>query len=132
MGKVFNRDIEMAPKAKISSNGESIIATFIPAAVGEAKTDAGAASVTCFLTKWTTTGAAAATLADGTAIGQLKKIQLIVDAGDLTLTPTNLASGSTITFADAGDFALLMWNGADWVAIELGNDADGATAPVLA
>jgi len=79
-----------------------------------------------------TTAANAATLADGVVKGQLKKIQLIVDGGDGTLTPTNLASGTTITFADAGDFVLLIWNGTDWVAIELGNDADGATAPVLA
>ena len=79
----------------------------------------------------TTTGADAGTLADGAQIGQLKKVRLIVDGGDGTLTPTNLAGGTSITFADAGDTALLMWNGTDWVAIELSNDADGATAPVL-
>ena len=93
---------------------------------------AGAINVTSYLTKWTTTGADAGTLADGLFVGQLKKIQLIVDGGDGTLTPSNLSGGTTITFADAGDVALLMWDGSNWVAIELSNDADGATAPVLA
>lgn len=105
---------------------------YIPDAVAQSLSGAGAINVTTFLTKWTTTAADAGTLADGTRIGQLKKIQLIVDGGDGTLTPSNLANGTTITFADAGDFALLRWNGTDWRAIELGNDADGATAPVLA
>lgn len=95
-------------------------------------TDAGAASVLVYRTNWTTTGAAAGTLADGLFEGQLKKIQLIVDAGDLTLTPANFGDGTTITFADAGDFAVLRFTGGEWWVVELGNDADGATAPVVA
>lgn len=98
----------------------------------QALSGAGAITVTEFYTAWTTTGADAGTLADGLFVGQLKKIQLIVDGGDGTLTPANLAGGTTITFADAGDYAVLRWNGSDWRAIELGNDTDGATAPVLA
>lgn len=105
---------------------------WIPAATAQSLSGAGAVNVTSFLTKVTTTGANALTLANGTRPGQLKKIQMIVDAGDGTLTPTSLSGGTTITFADVGDFALLKWNGAAWVAIELGNDTDGATAPVLA
>jgi hypothetical protein len=104
----------------------------IPIAAQQALSGAGAINVTTFYTAWTTTGANAGSLADGVVKGQLKKIQMIVDAGDGTLTPTNLAGGTTITFADAGDFAVLAWDGTDWVAIELGNSADGATAPVLA
>jgi len=103
-----------------------------PVAAPQALSGPGAIDVTSYRTNWTTTGADAGTLADGTYIGQEKKVQLIVDGGDGTLTPTNLSGGTTITFADAGDFAVLIWNGADWVAVELGNDADGATAPVLA
>lgn len=103
-----------------------------PIAAQQAISGAGAASLESYYTAWTSTGAQAGTLADGRYFGQLKKIQLIVDGGDLTLTPANLAGGTTITFADAGDFALLAWSGTEWVAIELGNDADGATAPVLA
>lgn len=104
----------------------------IVAAAPQALSDAGAVTITEYKTDWTTTGAAAGTLADGAFVGQLKLIQLIVDGGDATLTPSNLSGGTTITFADAGDSALLLWNGSDWVAIDLFNRADGATAPVLA
>ena len=89
-------------------------------------------NVTTFYTAVTTTGANALTLANGTFAGQLKKIKMIVDGGDGTLTPTALTGGTTITFADAGDYVLLLWDGDSWVPVELGNDADGATAPVLA
>lgn len=103
-----------------------------PPAAGEALSGAGACSVSTYYTAWTTTGADAGTLADGRYPGQLKKIKQIVDGGDGTLTPTNLKGGSTITFADAGDYCILQWDGTEWVAIELGNDADGATAPEMA
>lgn len=123
-------------KAHIHLNGEEAIGSsiYIPAAAQNAMTAAGAVSLTTFYTTVnTTTGSGhASTLADGVRVGQMKKIQLIVDAGDLVLTPANLAGGTTITFADVGDYAVLIWNGVDWVAIELGNDADGVTAPVLA
>jgi len=104
----------------------------ILAAAQQALSGAGAINVTSFYTAVTTTGANALTLANGTFPGQLKKIQLIVDGGDGTLTPTSLTGGTTITFADAGDYALLLWDGDSWIPVELGNDADGATAPVLA
>ena len=104
----------------------------ILAAAQQALSGAGAINVTSFYTAVTTTGANALTLANGTFPGQLKKVQLIVDGGDGTLTPTSLTGGTTITFADAGDYALLLWDGDSWIPVELGNDADGATAPVLA
>lgn len=102
------------------------------AAAQQALSGAGALNVTSYYSAWTTTGAQAGTLANGTFPGQLKKIQLIVDGGDGTLTPTSLTGGTTITFADAGDYCLLLWDGDSWIPLELGNDADGATAPVLA
>jgi hypothetical protein len=108
---------------------------YIPTASYQSLSGAGAINVTSFLTKWTTTGAQAGTLAGGTKIGQLKKIQMIVDGGVGTLTPTNLVDGTTISFADAGDFVLLMWLGitaGGWKILEAGNDADGATAPAVA
>ena len=130
-GKVFNRTLQLAPGTAIASNG-ACIATFVPNAAQQALSGAGALNVTSFYSVWTTTGAEAGTLVDGVATGQLKKIQLIVDGGDGTLTPSNLNGGTTITFADAGDYCLLLWDGAGWTILELGNDADGATAPVLA
>lgn len=105
---------------------------WIPVGTQQALSGAGAADVVSYYTAWTTTGAEAGTLADGLKVGQLKKIQLIVDGGDGTLTPATFADGDTITFADAGDYAVLMWTPDGWTAIELGNDADGATAPVVA
>lgn len=94
----------------------------------------GAVNVTAYYTAGASdAGGDAWTLADGTFPGQLKKIQLVTDGGgDATLTPTTLTGGTTITFADAGDYAILIWDGDSWIPVELGNDADGATAPVLA
>lgn len=102
------------------------------AAAPQALSGAGAVNVTSHKTNVTSTGANALTLADGAVVGQVKVIQMIVDGGDATLTPTNLAGGTTITFADVGDVAVLIWNGTAWRAIDLYNCADGATAPVLA
>lgn len=73
------------------------------------------------------------TLIDGNIIGLLKKIQLISEnVGSGVLTPNNLAGGTTITFLEIGDFAILLWDGNNWVPIELGNDANGASSPTLA
>lgn len=126
-------------RAKANGGGTEVLVEInahhrivIPEGAIQSLSGAGAINVTSYLTKWTTTAANAGTLADGTQAGQLKKIQLIVDGGDGTLTPTNFADGTTITFADAGDFAVLQWDGANWNVVELGNDADGATAPVVA
>lgn len=104
----------------------------IPDAAADAVTDAAAISVETYFTEVTTTEASALTLADGKKVGQLKKIILIVDAGDATLTPANFVDGSTVTFADAGDYVILMYTDAGWRAVESGNDADGATGPAIA
>jgi hypothetical protein len=117
--------------SQLSGTGSCIYPSF-PAGRIQSLSGAGAITITEYLTKWTTTGANAGTLADGATIGQLKKIQMIVDAGDGTLTPTNLDNGTTITFADAGDFVVLMWNGTDWVLVDSGNLVDGVSSPVLA
>lgn len=74
---------------------------------------AGAINVTSAVTFVTTTGADALTLADGTA-GQMKKIIMVVDGGDGTLTPSNFGNGTTITFADAGDAVDLIFDGTNW------------------
>jgi hypothetical protein len=94
----------------------------------------GAVNVTSYYTSVASdAGGDAITLANGTFPGQLKKIKLITDGGgDATLTPTSLTGATTITFADAGDYCVLLWDGDSWTAVELGNDADGATAPVMA
>ena len=78
---------------------------------------AGAVDLDNLITELTTTGANALTLADGTTSGQIKIINMIVDGGDGTLTPTTFANGSTITFDAVGESATLVWNSTvGWVA----------------
>lgn len=110
----------------VVDDGGVLIAGFMPAAVQQALTGAGAANLTTFYTAMTNNGANAVTLADGIK-GQLKKLKMVADPGtDTTVTFNGTA---TIVFADVGDYAVLMFDGADWVPVELGNDADGTTAP---
>ena len=87
-------------------------------AAGEAITDNVAVSNATYYTSITTTGAAAGALANGTMVGQLKLIRMIVDAGDYVLTPVSLSGGTTITFNDALDEVELMWNGTAWRIIK--------------
>jgi len=130
------RNIEIGSDAKLftvtRSGTEDLFVPVYPTGAVQSLTDAGAANVTSYLTKLTTTTASAVTLADGVCLHQLKKIQFIVDVGDATLTPATFADGTTITFADAGDFAVLRWTSSGWTVHESGNDADGATAPAVA
>ena len=85
---------------------------------------AGAVDLTNLVTELTTTGANALTLADGTTSGQVKIVNMIVDGGDGTLTPTTFANGTTITFDAVGESVTLVWNSAiGWVATSV----NGAT-----
>ena len=82
----------------------------------EALTAAGAVSITDAVTTVASSGAIALTLADG-AVGQIKIIVFITDGGDATLTPATMNDGTTLTFADAGDAAILMWLATGWQVI---------------
>lgn len=77
------------------------------------QTGAGALEVEVSINEIVTTGANALTLADGVE-GQYKAIVMVTDGGDGTLTPANLAGGTTITFDDAGDTALLLFTNGAW------------------
>lgn len=124
-------DVEVtASAAELNAldTGGLLVAGLVPTAVQQSLSGAGAVNLTTFYTAVTNTGADALTLADSTLKGQIKKVKMIVDPGtDSTLT---FNTNATIVFADVGDYAVLIWNGTDWLPIELGNDADGATAPV--
>tara|TARA_R110000796_G_scaffold83590_2_gene182774 strand:+ start:11619 stop:12206 length:588 start_codon:yes stop_codon:yes gene_type:complete len=87
---------------------------------------AGAANVTAYHTRWTTTGAQALTLAAGTELGQLKKITLVVDGGNGTLTIADPISASlnVVVFGDAGDFIELIWNGTAWRVFAMAGAVD--------
>lgn len=120
--------------AGLSAN--SMFAGFMPVALAQALSPgsgaAGVVNVTSYLTKFTSTGTNALTLANGTQIGQLKKIYHVVDAGAGVLTPVSLTGGTTITFTTAGEYAILLWNGSTWNAIELSNTTAGGASPALA
>ena len=87
-------------------------------AAPQALSGAGAISTDSFATNWTTTGVNAATLANTSIPNQLKKITLVVDGGDGTLTPVTFVNGSTITFDAVGDYVVLKWTGNVWALIE--------------
>jgi len=131
-------DLSATSSATVTAGGKIVssvangIYPVILSAAADAISDTAACSVANYYTSLTTTGAATPTLANSTVVGQLKRIQMIVDAGDATLTPTTLNGGTTITYADVGDTADLMWDGAGWQVLALYNIVDGATAPVLA
>jgi len=97
----------------------------------QALTAAGAVSITTTLTTVASGGAIALTLADGTQ-GQIKVIVFITDGGDATLTPATMNDGTTLTFADAGDSAILMWIGASgWQVIGVGGPGTPGAGPTI-
>ena len=69
---------------------------------------AGAVNTTTLLTKLTSTGTDALTLANGTD-GQIKIITMIVDGGDATLTPTTKTGFTTVLFDAVGDSVTLTY-----------------------
>jgi predicted RecA/RadA family phage recombinase len=108
-------------------------ATFIPSGAQQSLSGAGAIDVLSYSTMWTTTGAQAGTIANGTRIGQLKEIMLTVDGGDGTLTPATASGFTTIVFSNIGDMVLLRWTAGGWIILKRGNVATAAiTTPVAA
>ena len=98
----------------------------------QALTAAGAVSITTTLTTVASSAGIALTLADGTQ-GQIKVIVFITDGGDATLTPATMNDGTTLTFADAGDSAILMWIGASgWQVIGVGGPGTPGAGPTIA
>lgn len=106
------------------------------AAAQQALSGAGAVNVTSHLTLLTFSAVGhALTLANGTFVGQRKKIvaTAITNSGTGILTPTSLSGGTTITFSVVGDAVVLRWNGTSWNVIERYNEATAsASTPVLA
>ncbi len=92
--------------------------TYIPAVAQQNLSGNGAINVTSYFTAWTTTGINGATLANGTVVGQLKKVLLESFVGDGILTPVSLSGGTSITFTGYTQYVILNWNGTAWVVIE--------------
>ena len=73
------------------------------------------------------------TLADGVTPGQLKKIIFVATAGGKgVVTSKFTGQGTTLTFTNAGEYAILMWNGAYWIGVELSSVITPSHAPVIA
>jgi hypothetical protein len=106
----------------------SLLTWRCPAAVDQAIDANGAITLTEYNTAITSVNSTgqAFTLADATIAGHVKRIQLIVDGGDATVT---FNTDATLVFADVGDVAEVMWDGSAWVPIALYNIVDGATGP---
>lgn len=101
----------------ISAN--SMFAGFFPITAQQALTGSGAVNVTAYYTVLNTTGGGTYTLANGTQVGQMKKVLLGTDSGtDAVITPVSLTGGTTITMNDATDYVILIWTGTAWVVIE--------------
>lgn len=111
----------------ITNAGGTLAVGFIPTLQFATLSGPGAIGITTYQTQFTSTGTGdALTLADASRIGHLKKISYVAEGagGDTgVLTPTNLAGGTTLTFNAVGDYAVLMWNGTEWLVI----DTVGAT-----
>jgi len=114
--------------AGLTSSVAGLVAGFFPTAVDQAINANGAVVLTAYNTNITSVNSTgqAFTLADGSVIGHRKRIQLIVDGGDAVVT---FNTDATLTFADVGDVAELIWTGTIWAPIALYNIVDGATAP---
>lgn len=95
----------------------------------------GAISVAAYATHISAdAGGDAFTLASGTVVGQRKRIYFLATAGGTgVVTGAFRGSNNTLTFTNAGEFAELIWDGTDWLDIELGstNDTNIATPPAL-
>jgi len=97
----------------------------------QALTAAGAVSITTTLTTVASSAGIALTLANGTQ-GQIKIIVFITDGGDAVLTPATMNDGTTLTFADAGDSAILIWIGSSgWQVIGIGGPGTPGAGPTI-
>jgi len=118
MGDVAASELTLAQDNILvgGSTGVAEASAFPKFATTQALSGAGAVDVVTAITEVTTTGVDALTLADGVE-GQVKFIVMVVDGGDGTLTPTNLAGGTTITFDAVGDSATLLFTAATWFVV---------------
>jgi len=78
---------------------------------------AGAVAITGAIHEITTDSADALTLADGVEGQHLYVVCVDQSSGDATLTPTNFAQGTTITFADDGDACHLLFTAGEWYVV---------------
>ena len=72
------------------------------------------------------------TMAVGTIIGQKKKIIFVSTSGGTgVVTFAGRGTVNTLTFTAAGEYAEFIWDGTDWLDVELSSYGTFATPPVL-
>jgi hypothetical protein len=123
------RTFNVLSGSAVAADGSTFL-PFIPIAASEKATNSTDATMATYYTEVVvTTGTTTVNVPNGNVKGQLKKLRLITNAGtQANVVLTN--PGGTVAFVDVGDFVLVQWDGSNWILLELGNDADGTTAPV--
>lgn len=120
-------------KVKLNAPGTGIL---LAPDSSETLTSAGAISVDTGISYFdSTAGAMAMTLADGVE-GQRKTLMMLVDGGDVTVTPANYANGTAIVFNDAFDACELLFTGSNWHLVgaigSVGRGIDAGVITILA
>lgn len=117
------------PAVGITNN--AFLATFVPNA-GSETVSSGALSVASYVSFLNVADTKAYSLADGTAVGQLKKVVVVVvsgtPVGTLTLTSAVSSSLNEISLTTLGDTAELIWTGTAWRILALYNMVTGGVA----
>jgi hypothetical protein len=99
--------------------GVSYRVPFISTAIPEAISGPGAIGTSQYYTAVTSTGADAFTFGPGGGwLGALKKIELVVDGGDATVTVTGGYNVASFVMDTAGDYVLMIYSTAGWVLLE--------------
>lgn len=113
VGASFETTTAAGGIAKVNLNTPGVGVLLAPDS-SETLTAAGAAGVDVGITYFdSTAGAMAITLADGVE-GQRKTLMMLVDGGDVVVTPANFANGTTLTFNDVWDTCELLFSGSNW------------------
>ncbi len=103
----------------VSNVAGTIFAGFYPLGIDQALSGPGIVNVTAYHTKFTSTGTGdALTLADGSNIGQMKKISYVAEGAGGDTGVLSLTGYTSITYNAIGDYTVLMWNGAAWFVLE--------------
>lgn len=82
----------------------------------------GAVSTSSSFINFSKSTALAATLADGTVIGEVK-LMVNNNSGLVTVTPSNFAQGTSFSIAQNGACQII-WNGSNWFMLGGGDSAD--------
>lgn len=116
------------------ATANSLAAFAIAGAQETISTDAQAVSVVNYMTLLDATSAATqSTMANGTVIGQLKKVQCVDATNTCDIDYTDSAgSAATITYNNTGEATLFQYNGTGWAVLSNYNESSGsATGGVI-